>query len=342
MSPVPDLAPLPLAPPAPLEAGALPPPGAYAGELAALRLPAPRGLRDRLARIARAKRWVYLLAGGDAALVGAAVVQAGYFGGAFAWVLDRASGAMVASRGAAGIPGVQARVGDRPGPGARARFDGPGLSIALERRADRYDLRIRAPDLAVDLTLDARGAPLPLTLVAPVPGAGPRITQKTAPLVADGDARVGGRTLSLAGAGGLDHTAGLLARETDWRWAFAAGRHPAGAPLAFNLCEGFGLPAADPGENALFLGHRPARLPAVRFRLDRSDPLAPWQVASADGALALTFRPAGVHREARALLLVSTRFAQVAGTFEGQLPGPSGPLRVAGLPGVVEDHWARW
>jgi hypothetical protein len=70
---------------------------------------------------------------------------------------------------------------------------------------------------------------------------------------------------------------------------------------------------------------------------------APWSIRSADGAVALTFEPAGAHAEARNLGLVSTRFVQVAGTFQGRVPGPDGSaMHVAALPGVVEDHWARW
>jgi len=52
---------------------------------------------------------------------------------------------------------------------------------------------------------------------------------------------------------GVDYTAGVLARETSWRWAFATGQ-VGGAPFGFNLCEGFGVPAGEPGENAGFSG----------------------------------------------------------------------------------------
>jgi hypothetical protein len=69
---------------------------------------------------------------------------------------------------------------------------------------------------------------------------------------------------------------------------------------------------------------------------------APWRITG-PGGLALAFQPRGAHAEARNLGLVSTRFVQVAGTFDGSVPGPDAvPLRVSDLPGVVEDHWARW
>ena len=56
------------------------------------------------------------------------------------------------------------------------------------------------------------------------------------------------------------------------------------------------------------------------------------------GEVELAFTPEAVHRERKELALVRTRFAQVAGTFDGVVGG----RRVAALPGVVEDHWARW
>jgi hypothetical protein len=178
----------------------------------------------------------------------------------------------------------------------------------------------------------------------PVPEGGVGATQKCGGLAASGTLRAAGRDFSLdGGTGGLDGTHGLLARETAWRWAFGTGRLPGGAPVAFNLAEGFaGVPEGDAGENALLLASGTTRLPPVAFAFDRAAPLSAWRVASADGALDLAFVPEAAHREDRDLVLLKTRFVQVAGTFAGRLPSPGGPVEVAGLAGVVEDHWALW
>ena len=228
------------------------------------------------------------------------------------------------------------------GAAPRARLTTRGLSAAVLPEGAALRLVAEAGSaFRLDATLDPAPAPAPFTLVARVPRGGVRATTKAAGLPARGAVRVGDRTLSLdGGAGGLDVTAGLLARETAWRWAFATGR-VAGRPFGLNLCEGFGVAGADPGENAGFLG-APWRLPPVAFTVGGvAGPGAPWRIAGP--GLELAFRPAGAHREARNLVLVRTRFAQVAGTFEGHVPGPDGaPLRVDGLAGVVEDHWARW
>lgn len=341
---------LPRAPEEPLDGWGAPRLGAYAGSLGRIdvgRLAAPPGVGP-LARAARGKRWVYALVVTPEVQLGVAVLEAAYVGAAFAWVVDRATGAVLYDRSATGLPGLNARVNDRPGPGARASFAGPGVDVLLERRADRYhlDLELGGGAVVVDALLDARAAPEPFVLVARVDGGGFRATQKALCLPVEGRLEVRGRRFDLGGGlGGLDHTAGLLARETAWRWAFGLGRAD-GVPLGFNLAEGFGLAPDDPGENALArAGEAPWRLPPVGFEYDRLAPdRAPWRISSAGGAVELEFTPGAVHREEKRLPLVATRFAQVAGTFSGVLPGGPGgaPVRVDALPGVVEDHWARW
>jgi hypothetical protein len=336
-------APLRAAPAALLDASGSPRLGAFAGALEGVDLAALAGpgLRGRLRRLARAKRWTYALAVSDEVFAAVAVVEAGWFAGGFAWALDRASGAILWEGSATGLPGVHGRVGSRPGAGAH--LASRGLSIEVAREGDRWRVAASAGRaFALEASLDAAAAPAPFTLVTRVPGGGVRATQKAARLGAAGRVRAAGRTLSLdGGAGGVDYTAGVLARETDWRWAFAAGAPGAGG-VGFNLCEGFGVLPGDPGENAGFTGAT-YRLPPVAFTVGGVTAAEPWRIASGGGEVDLVFRPAGAHREARDLGLVRTRFTQVAGTFDGRIPGPGGErLSVAGLPGVVEDHRARW
>jgi hypothetical protein len=337
-------------PPAPSEAispAGEPRYGAFSGTLERVGLlrAAPPGLAGRLWRARKEKRWTYLFAAWQEAMVAAAVVEAGWFAAGFAWVLDRTRGALAFDRAAAGLPGVHARVDDGFGEGARAHFSGAGLRIEIVRRGPRHELSIGGRGgFEAEVVLEGAGAPSPSVLITPVAGPGVRVTQKAGGLGASGTLALDGRTFALeGGSGGVDSTHGFLARETAWRWAFGTGRLPDDAPIAFNLAEGFsGVPEGDPGENALYLREATARLPPVRFTFDRQALLSPWRVASAEGSVELAFTPAAVHREVKNLVLLRTRFAQVPGTFSGRLPGPNGPVEVAALPGVVEDHWAVW
>jgi hypothetical protein len=339
-------APLPPAPDAAIGEDGAPRLGAYAGALgrAALERRIAPGLTARLAHLARVKRWCYVIVVSDDVLAAAAAVEGGYFAGAFAWAVDRRTGAVLGDRSASGLPRVQGRVDDRPADG-RARFSGGGLDVEVEGDFDGWRVEVRLGDaLHLDAHLSRAAAPAPFTLIAPVPDGGVRATLKAAPLAVTGLLRARGRTFPLDGAlGGVDHTAGLLARETAWRWAFALGR-AGGAAAAFNLCEGFpGIPPYDAGENAAFAGRAPTRLPPVSFAFDRERPLAPWRVTSADRSVALDFLPLAVDRENRDLGIVRTRFAQVAGEFVGRIPAAGGgSVEIAGWPGVVEDHWALW
>src|SRR5512133_3371507 len=152
--------------------------GAFAGSLQRVGLsraaPSSR-VRGALTR----KRWTFLFAASEEAMIAAAVVEAGWFAAAFAWVLDRSVGSLALDLSAAGLPGLNARVDDRPGAGARARFSGLGLRIDLERLDDRYALSLVGRNgVRADVLLDTRGAPDPFVLVTPVAGAGVRVTQK--------------------------------------------------------------------------------------------------------------------------------------------------------------------
>src|SRR5574341_993412 len=288
--------------------------GAYAGSLERIGLlrAAPRGGTGALRGLLQRKRWVYVFAANEEAMVAAAVVEAGWFAAGLAW--------------------LNARVTDEPGEGARARFSGIGLRIEIEQREGRVELGLVGRNgFRAEVVLDASGAPAPFVLVTPVAGPGVRATQKAAAMSATGTISVGGRTLLLdGGSGGLDSTHGFLARETGWRWAFGTGRLPGGAPIGFNLAEGFaGVPEGDPGENALFRSYETSRLPPCAFSFDRDQPRSPWRVASADGSVELAFTPAALHREVKNLVVLKTRFSQLPGTFSGRLPGLGGPVELA-------------
>ncbi len=322
--------------------------GAYAGSLGRVDWSAlaPEGLLASVRHAARVKRWQRVLLVGPSHLVVATVLDGGAVAGGSLWVVDRATGEVRWDRSATGLPGLNARVGERPGAGARVSFAGPGFELRLERRSDRYQLDADlGADLELEVLLDARGTPEPFALVAPLPEAGVRASQVGGPLTVTGALTLRGERHPLdGGLAVLDYGAGLFPRESAWRKVTAAGRLPGGRPVALHLAEGLeGVEPDDGGEDVLLLGAGPTRLPAVAVQADPASASAPWRLASADGSVDLTFQPAASHREARQLLLVSASLTQLCGTLTGRLPGPLGaPLEVEGLPAVAEDLSARW
>ncbi|HYG68624.1 MAG TPA: DUF2804 family protein, partial [Anaeromyxobacteraceae bacterium] len=138
---------LPQAPDEAIDPDGTPLLGAYAGALSRVALErriAP-GLRGRFAHLGRAKRWCYAIVVSDDVLAAAAVVEAGYFAGAFAWAVDRRTGAILADRSATGLPRVNGRVDDRPADGD-ARFSGGGLHVRVRAHADRWRFEVRLGD----------------------------------------------------------------------------------------------------------------------------------------------------------------------------------------------------
>ncbi len=345
----PDAAPRPL-PRAPADALGPTGPrlGAYAGSLGRVDWSAltPEGLLASVRHAARQKRWQRVVLAGPRHLVAATILDAGALAGGSLWVVDRATGEVRWDRSVTGLPGLNARVGERPGAGARASFAGPGFELRLERRSDRYQLEADlGEDLRLEALLDTRGAPDPFALVAPLPEGGVRAAQIAGPLSVTGALRLRGERHPLDGAlAALDYGAGLFPREAAWRKVTAVGRLAGGRPVALHLAEGLeGAEPDDGGEGVLLVGEGPRRLPPVAVQGDPGSATSPWRAVSADGAVDLAFQPAASHREGRELLLVSTGATQLAGALSGRVPGPDGAsLDLDGLPALAEDFTARW
>jgi hypothetical protein len=322
--------------------------GAYAGSLGRVDLSAlaPEGLLASLRHAVRLKRWQRVVLVGPIHLLVATVLDAGALASASLWVVDRATGEVRWDQAVTGLPGLNAAVGERPGAGARTTFAGPGFSLNLERRSDRYQLEADlGAGLGLEARLDTRDAPDPFALVAPLPEAGVRAAQITGPLGVTGLLTLRGERFPLdGGLAALDYGAGLFPREAAWRKVTAAGRLADGRPVALHVADGLEGPSPeDGGEGVLLLGLGPQRLPPVVVEADSQSASAPWRLVSLDGAVDLLFTPAASHREGRELLVMNTRVTQLAGVLTGRLPGPEGAtLELTGLPAVAEDLAARW
>src|SRR5207237_9483083 len=120
--------------PAPVPAAAIDPItgaprfGSYRGGLPRVDLGALAG--GTLQRIARHKRWLYVMIASDELLVAMAVVRLGYAANAFAYALDRRTQRMRVARSAIG-PTLACDVGDRGGEGAFARFRFGSARLAI-------------------------------------------------------------------------------------------------------------------------------------------------------------------------------------------------------------------
>jgi hypothetical protein len=289
-------------------------------------------------RSGRNRRWLYAAAGDADASVGAAVVVLGPLAVVFAW-------AQLDGRTATWEQRVPLRrrtwVGRTPTGGAGALLaDGQVVlggdgSLDLDVPAgDGDDDRLRA---TVTVVRDVD----PMVLFTETPTGGWNATQKAAGTSVRGTVRVGQRTHELGpDAGGWrDWTSGRQDRTTVWRWAAGAGTGAGGQRVGINLSSG--MNALAHGEDVVWWDGVPAALNAHTLRpVSESDPAGAWELAGPGWQL--SFRPQGVRAKHERLPLVTSRYVQPIGRFEGTLPGPDGRAVEVSLTGVTEDHLAIW
>ena len=151
-------------------------------------------------------------------------------------------------------------------------------------------------------------------------------TRKQAPVPAEVVIEIDGSRQSLSAQAVIDDTAAYYPRHTHWRWSAGVGRSVDGQTVAWNLVAGVNDP--DTGsERTVWVGGEAREAPPCIFADDLT------RVAS------LNFRAeAGISRRQN-LVLVSSRYRQPFGTFDGELPGG---ITLAEGYGVMEDHEVRW
>jgi hypothetical protein len=272
------------------------------------------------------KTWQYATVATPEMTFAIAIIDTGYLASGICAVFDRGGRRLLANENPV-LPSVCAQV-ERD----KARLIGPGIDARIERKDDRVLIKANWAVTDIDLTLDASKSPPPITAVAPV-GAPGRfdLTQKAALMPAEGEIRAGNVRFAVQGfPAGLDYTHGYLARETSWRWAFAMGRG-----IAFNFSEGF---LEGEGENVVWLEGEPRPAGKIGFTFDGNAPMSQWRIKSEDGRVDLVFHPEGYRSQSIDLMLILSSYLQPFGTYSGRIHG----VEVRDLPGVAEDHTARW
>jgi hypothetical protein len=319
---------LPSAPRAPVTANGTVLFGRYLGHTGSIDW--SRAGRSRLWRFLHAKRWQYASIIGHDCIAAVAIADLGWATTAFAYLFDRLHRRVLADVSLVGLPRSSDIVADHVGPGARSRFRRGAIELSIEHATDGWAVEVRSPTLTLEATLAAGSTGATICAIGRVPRGIANCTHKTHGLTATGRARAGDADFRLDGClGALDHTSGLLARETTWRWASGAS-----ASTAINLVEGF----HEPFENALWRDGRVIAIGPVAFSRDATDPMATWRIRADDSSVDLVFVPEGVRSQDKNLGFATSRWIQPLGTYSGTVLGTAiGPLS-----GVLEDHVARW
>ncbi|MBI3890397.1 MAG: DUF2804 domain-containing protein [Candidatus Wallbacteria bacterium] len=340
-----------LAPPCPADvigADGSPKLGVFRGTPQTVRLEA---WASPLARLLRQKRWQYVAVVGSDLIAAVAVAHLGYVGLSFVVVWDRRERRWYEAEALSPLAlGIRA-----DGPPADAFFGYQGArgevtmrSAAGERLVSanfRGDFPGGAEAVQLELELKSPGHAFePLTCVSKLRPRGLNVTHKAAGLQVRGELRLGTKVLAIEPdrhTALLDWSRGFPPYRTAWNWAIGAGRAAGGARIGFNLCAGFN--DAVETENVLWLDGQLHRLGPVEFDVPSVDSKAPWTIRSRDAAVNLRFEPEATRAADENFLLVRSRYREPVGAFTGYLPGPGGtPIEIDAVPGVAEDHLARW
>jgi hypothetical protein len=328
----------------------------------------PLGFAEAGFKKMRFKQWHYTSVVCDRFLFACAIVDAGYIGTAFAYLVDRTTNVkhewstlrpfgkdiVIANNSLDGRTSIE--------------LDGWG-HIFLDNDATAGVRRIDAslvgrlgktptPALRARFEICDRNAePDPVVVVEQVEPGRWLYTHKCYGLAASGEVRAGALDVTIEdeeGHAGLDYNQGFRKLETYWNWAAAGGRATSGERVGFNLTahrpwRGSGAEQAagafeeDATDCALWLDGQCVKLASIDFAYQPEDRLAPWKIRDEEGLVDLTFEADGERADDINLGLVVSQFYQPYGHFSGTLRDRAGrSFELDRVYGVTEQHYARW
>lgn len=274
-------------------------------------------VRTALERV-RSKKWQWFGVFDDRTAMGGAIVDVTYASKVFLWVYDRQEHHWLLETTKTLGPGM-VTVSDDGLPGIVAR----GAGLHIQRTNDLWRITGAVDGLVLDLALTANGPPM--TAVCPTP-VGWNVTRKQAGLSAVGTLS-GLASREIQGSGLLDHSHGVMARNTSWLWAMGGGRLPDGRAAGFNAISGFNADL----ENAVWIGDDVFHFETAEITQGKV-----WRVFAPD-VLDLELHVEDTRREDLDLKLVASKYEQPLGVWRGQMAGFD-----VEFSGVAEDHRARW
>jgi hypothetical protein len=133
-----------------------------------------------------------------------------------------------------------------------------------------------------------------------------------------------------------DWTRGFAKRKTTWKWVSFAGQTLDHKSLGLNLSENI----YGEFENAFWLDGHVFSLGKVSINVPPHPEKDQWLIESP--VLSLTFTPIGARKENTDWIILSSKFIQPYGYFNGYIRHQSQTYLIDQLFGVVENHQATW
>lgn len=296
--------------------------------------------RSGLARRWRFNQFQFVSVMGPGWVFGMALVDLKLVGNGFFYVYDFETGTLLEQSFKQPLA-LGTHIDPRPELG-NASFTKGGVSMGIRAVPGGRKISVQAPG-GIQVDLELQDDLDPLRLVSPAGYNGWVFTRKSAGLPVTGEIRWDHRIWRCdeQTLGSIDWSCGFMRRETSWNWACLAGRTGDGRALGLNLAAGVNETGMT--ENALWLDGQCTHLGTALFSFDRYNPGGDWQVRTDDGRVDLQFVPAGVRKEKINAWVLASNFRQFIGSFRGYVRDEDGAkISVEGLPGLMEDHYARW
>jgi len=288
----------------------------------------------------RLKEWHYVSFTTAEWYVALGLVQLGYIGSLFAYVVDRAGGSSAVEFGAMSPMGRATSFAPSSIVGATS-WKSRAASVTIS--ADdgfvvELDVPLGGERLRGQARIEARES------LAMLHRLGPRqmaYTHKAAGWPASGRLELGDRPIVLDG--GLcasDWTRSEARRVTEWKWASLSGFLSDGRAIGLNLStDVYDDDKGHSVENALWIDGQVQPLSGVRFEVPSNPETERWRIRSLEtDEVDLEFVPMGARKEQVNFGLVRTDFVQPYGQFAGRVAGHD----VSGCFGVVEAHLSVW
>jgi len=323
--------------------------GLYTGEIADVTLNEYPKLSSFLKPI-RSKKWRFSGIFSPEIVCGVAVVDAGYVGSCFAYAFDMETRQLSEYRATSPFS-LASRISDNTLVGEAVYKHGLG-QVALKYGLEdgKYsNIEVMAPTADGQLEINARmddtkEGSVPHQVVFATPKGSFAFTHKTAGMTVSGQVKVGDKVYDLDSAttfGGVDHTAGYHDYRWEWRWASLGGLSKCGKRVGLNLVDPIHHPTIQ--ENALWIDGERFPLGRAEFIFDRQSILDPWEVSTTSGIVKLHFKPLGQRSETLNAGIIKSQFAQPVGLYSGEIHLPDRePIVLENIPGVVENHDAKW
>ena len=293
----------------------------------------------------REKRWQYIGIYTEDLILGLAVFHGSYLGNVFCYLYDRKRDFLWEQERlapmSAGIRvdrNVQNGVVSYVAGDERIRIDNQ-----QHQGIRRIDVKLQSEGRDIDIKIELMddGSIEPHQVVTPTAEQDFTFTHKITGLPVLGDIRLGEFRYSLNPSKDravIDFTFGYPARRTEWNWLSMTGISNCGTQIGINLVN----PIFDTKhhENAFWIDGKRISTDIAHF--EYTDVEQTWKIYTEDGAIDCIFRPFGLRQQDVDYHVLSSKFKQPFGVFDGKIVHKEKIYIIHEQPGVVEEHLAVW